>query len=315
MTIRYHLTFSAALAASLWAGSLSAAEIEGFTEPYRDLEVAASDTGIMASIEVKEGDRVQKDQILGTLDQKLLNATLEIADKSKSAQGRINSAQADIRMKSERAEKLQQLQTRKHATQEEVDRSVVEKEVAQAQLLAVQEELVVRALEYERIKIQIEQRIVRSPIDGVVVRVHRDIGEFVSGNDPVVAQIVQLDPLIATYSIPTTFTKEIRPNEEVNILIGEEKTATKGTVDYIAPVTDAQSGTIQVKVRVPNPNNTFRSGEKCLLVVKGELPKPEVASPAKGTLPAAKPGSLPVSAPPPAKPAFKTGQLQLGRPQ
>ncbi len=107
-----------------------------------------------------------------------------------------------------------------------------------------------------------------------------------------VAQIVQLDPLIATYSIPTTFTKEIRLNEEVNILIGEGKTATKGTVDYIAPVTDAQSGTIQVKVRVPNPNNTFRSGEKCLLVVKGELPKPEVASPSKGTLPAAKPGSV-----------------------
>ncbi len=42
MTIRHHLSLSAALAASLWAGSLTATEIEGFTEPYRDLEVAAS---------------------------------------------------------------------------------------------------------------------------------------------------------------------------------------------------------------------------------------------------------------------------------
>jgi RND family efflux transporter MFP subunit len=308
MTIRHRWTLCGALAASLWAGTLSAAEIEGFTEPYRDLEVAASDTGIIASIDVKEGDRVQKDQILGTLDQKLLNATLEIADKSKGAKGRINSAQADIRMKAERAEKLQQLLTRKHASQEEVDRSVVEKEVAQAQLLAVQEELVVRALEYDRIKIQIEQRIVRSPIDGVVVRMHRDVGEFVSGNDPVVATIVQLDPLIATYSIPSIFTKEIKPNEEVNILIGEGKTATKGTVDYIAPVTDAQSGTIQVKVRVPNPNNVFRSGEKCLLVVKGELPKTETAGQTKDA-------QAPAKAAPAPKPAVKTSQLQLGRPQ
>lgn len=310
MTIRRRWTLCGALAASLWAGTLSAAEIEGFTEPYRDLEVAASDTGIISSIDVKEGDRVQKDQILGTLDQKLLNATLEIADKSKSAKGRINSAQADIRMKAERAEKLQMLLTRKHASQEEVDRSVVEKEVAQAQLLAVQEELLVRALEYDRIKIQIEQRIVRSPIDGVVVRMHRDVGEFVSGNDPVVATIVQLDPLIATYSIPSIFTKEIKPNEEVNILIGEGKTATKGTVDYIAPVTDAQSGTIQVKVRVPNPNNVFRSGEKCLLVVKGELPKTETAGQTKDAQPPAKPAPAPAP-----KPAVKTSQLQLGRPQ
>lgn len=298
-----------ALAASLWAGSLSAAEIEGFTEPYRDLDVAASDTGIVASIDVKEGDRVQKDQILGTLDQKLLNATLEIAEKSRSAKGKINSAQADIRMKTDRAAKLAQLLTREHASQEEVDRSLVEKDVAEAQLLAVQEELLVRSLEYDRIKIQIEQRIVRSPIDGVVVKVNRDVGEFVSGNDPVIATVVQLDPLIATYSIPSVFMKEIKAEAPVDIRIGEGKSTVQGTVDYISPVTDAQSGTIQVKVKVPNPNNNFRSGEKCLLVVKGELPKAETAAQPKDAPAPSKPATAP------AKAQVKTSRLDVAQPQ
>ncbi len=299
------LSLCAALSACLLAGSVSAAEIEGFTEPFRDLDVASTDVGIVSLINVKEGDRVQKDQILGTLDQTLLNATLEIADRSRNAKGRVNSAQADIRLRTERGEKLKMLLERKHATQEEFDRSLVEKEVSEAQLLAVQEELLIRGLEYDRIKVQLEQRNVRSPIDGVVVKVHRDVGEFVSVNDPVIATVVQLDPLIAIYSVPSVLSHELKANVEVSMLVGETRLPAKGIVDYIAPVIDAQSGTILIKVRVPNSKNIYRSGEKCLLVVNSELPKAQTAgAPKSGTAPA-----------PAAKPPLKTSRLEVGKVQ
>lgn len=295
----------ATLAACLLTSSLSAAEIEGFTEPYRDLDVASTDTGIVALINVKEGDLVQKDQVLGSLDQSLLKATLEIADRGRNAKGRVNSAQADVRLKTERVEKLKLLHERKHATQEELDRSLVEKEVAEAQLLAVQEEILVRGLEYDRIQIQLEQRQVRSPIDGVVIQVHRDVGEFVSGNDPVIATVVQLDPLIATYSVPSLMSKGIQRDTSVDMLVGDARLPVKGLVDYVAPVTEAQSGTILIKVRVPNPKREYRSGEKCLLVVGGELPKTETA------------GQLKKGVSPPAtvKPPLKTSQLEFGKAQ
>ena len=295
----------AILATGFLTSSMSAAEIEGFTEPYRDLEVASTDTGIVSLINVKEGDLVQKDQVLGSLDQSLLKATLEIADRGRNAKGRVNSAQADVRLKTERVEKLKLLHERKHATQEELDRSLVEKEVSEAQLLAVQEEILVRGLEYDRIQIQLEQRQVRSPIDGVVTQVHRDVGEFVSGNDPVIATIVQLDPLIATYSVPSLMSQGIQPNTSVDMLVGDARLPVKGVVDYVAPVTDAQSGTILVKVRVPNPKREYRSGEKCLLVVGGELPKTETAGQSKKG----------ISAPAKAKPPLKTGQLEIGKAQ
>ena len=299
------LSLCAALAACMLSGSVSAAEIEGFTEPFRDLDVASTDVGIVSLINVKEGDRVQKDQILGTLDQTLLNATLDIADRSRNAKGRVNSAQADIRLRTERGEKLKMLLERKHATQEEFDRSLVEKEVSEAQLLAVQEELLIRGLEYDRIQVQLEQRNVRSPIDGVVIKVHRDVGEFVSVNDPVIATIAQLDPLIAIYSVPSVLSHELKANIEVNMLVGESRLPAKGIVDYIAPVIDAQSGTILIKVRVPNSKNVYRSGEKCLLVVNGELPKTQTAgTPKSGTAPA-----------PTAKPPIKTSRLEVGQAQ
>ncbi|MFO1006641.1 MAG: efflux RND transporter periplasmic adaptor subunit [Planctomycetaceae bacterium] len=306
MTTRHRIwQLCATLAASLIAGPLLAGEIEGFTEPYRDLDVAATDTGIVSLVNVKEGDQVKKDQVLGSLDQSLLNATLEIADRGRQAQGRLKSATADVRLKSERCEKLKLLFDRKHATQEELDRSFVEKEVSEAQLLAVQEEISVRGLEYDRIKIQLEQRQVRSPIDGVVVKLHRDVGEFVSGNDPVIATVVQLDPLIATYSVPSSLCQQIKEDANIDILIGKDRVPASGVVDYVAPVTDAQSGTVLIKVRVANPQYQYRSGEKCLLIVDGEPQKEETAERPKNGL----------TPPPSVKPPVKTGRIELKKVQ
>ena len=306
MTTRHRVwRLCATLAAGLIAGPLLAGEIEGFTEPYRDLDVSATDTGIVSLVNVREGDQVKTSQILGSLDQSLLIATLEIADRGRQAQGRMKSAAADVRLKTERCEKLKLLFDRKHATQEELDRSLVEKEVSEAQLLAVQEEISVRSLEYDRIKIQLEQRQVRSPIDGVVVKLHRDVGEFVSGNDPVIATVVQLDPLIATYSVPSSLCKEIKEDANIEILIGSNRAPVSGVVDYVAPVTDAQSGTILIKVRVANPQYQYRSGEKCLLIVDGELNQEETAERSRNGLSPQTSPKLPV----------KTGRTEIKKVQ
>lgn len=296
-----HSCQQAAIALLLAASPVLAIEIEGFTEPYRDLDVAATETGIVAKIHIKEGDTVHKDQVLGNLDEAVLRATLEIADRHRQAQGRLKSAQADVRLKSERAEKLKLLFDRQHASQEEIDRTLVEKDVAEAQLLAVEEEIAVRQLEFDRIQVQLEQRQVRSPIDGVVVKVHRDVGEFVSLNDPVVVTVVQLDPLIATHSVPSSLCREITLNSTVNIQVGDKYTPVKGTVEYIAPVTDAQSGTVQIKIRVPNPDRLHRSGEKCQLILPGDAPQAETVNQrVKGSKPAST-----------LSPAPKTSQIEL----
>jgi multidrug efflux pump subunit AcrA (membrane-fusion protein) len=43
---------------------------------------------------------------------------------------------------------------------------------------------------------------------------------------------------------------------------------TRGTVEFISPITDAESGTVLVKVRVANPHGRFRSGERCKIRVE-----------------------------------------------
>ena len=191
------------------ASQSRSAEIDGFTEPYRDIDVAASEMGRVISLEVREGDRVTTGQLLARLDEDVLNAMLKIAKADMESAGRLEAAQAELRMHQESLEKLEELLQRNHATQREVDRARSQKEMAEARVKATQEELAVKSLEYARTQAQLEQRRVLSPIDGVVTRVYKDAGEFVSPNDPILVKIVQLDPLLIVFSVPVAEARKL----------------------------------------------------------------------------------------------------------
>lgn len=254
------------------------ADVEGFTQPFRVIEVPAADTGVIERLEVVEGTPVTAGQLIGRLNCDLLNATLEIADASRNAVGRRQSAEAEVRLQTDRLQKLQKLLQEGHASQEEVERTVVSKETADAELLTVIEDLQVRDLEHRRILIQIEHRTLRSPIDGVVSRVLKEEGEFVAPNDPVIVHIVQLDPLLATFAVPTAVADGLRVGGEASVSVGTRGGRRIGIVETISPIIDAQSGTVEVKVRLANSDSGLRSGERCIL-----HPAASAATPAQTT--------------------------------
>jgi RND family efflux transporter MFP subunit len=259
----------------LWVGAIllcspalaTAEEFEGFTEPFRVIDVAAAEMGIIDEIEVREGDRVGEGEVLATLDKEVLEVTLQIAAETKAARGQLAAATAELRLRTERLERLTTLRESRHASEQEVIRAVEEKEVAEGNLLAIQESLQVKELEYERIKAQLERRNVRSPVDGVVTEIYKDAGEFVAPTDPIVLTVVQLDPLLATFSIPAQHIRGLEPEGTVVLRIGSASSKTRGTVEFVSPVINAQSGTVTVRVKLANPDGRFRSGERCKLLL------------------------------------------------
>ena len=73
----------------------TATSFEGFTEPYRKIEVAAAETGVVEKLLVREGDRVVKGQTLATLDTDVLVVSKEIATANTKAKGKLDFAQAE----------------------------------------------------------------------------------------------------------------------------------------------------------------------------------------------------------------------------
>ena len=71
------------------------AGIEGFTEPIRKLDLIPPEQGIISSLKVHEGDRVEKNQLLGSLDCDTQQIALAIAKNNMEAHGRLDSAKAE----------------------------------------------------------------------------------------------------------------------------------------------------------------------------------------------------------------------------
>ncbi len=240
-------------------------DLVGFTEPYQTVKVAALESGSIASIAVKEGEKISKNDLLGVLYHDSLLVSLKIALKGSEAKGAFDAATAETKLRRTILEKLHELQSRGAASMEELSRAQAELEVAEAHLLTAEETIEIRKLEYQRVKAEIEQRMIRSPIDGVVLEVFKKPGEFTSPPNPEVFTIVQLDPLLAIFSVESNLVKSWKQNQKVEVRFGDSA-ATSGTIEYISPVTDAESGTVRIKVRIENPDQKFRSGERCVLL-------------------------------------------------
>jgi RND family efflux transporter MFP subunit len=265
MTGGNKVTATVALALALVGSHCLADEIQSFTEPYRVINLAAAESGIVIGLNVEEGDPVEKDQALADLNQDVLKASVEIARSHRDAVSGLKSAESELKLRSERLNKLQTLRLNENASEEEVNRAQLEFEVAEARLLQVREQLEIKRLEYERIRLQLALRTVRSPIDGVVTELYRDIGEFVSPADPVVLTIVQLNPLRATFSVPVADIKSIRKGQTIAVRVEGVAKPVNANVELVSPVISADSQTVRVKVELPNPGHRIRSGAKCFL--------------------------------------------------
>ena len=238
---------------------------EGFLEPYLTIDVASPEAGMRSEAKMREGSVVEAAQVVAELNSEVLEAALVVARATSSARGELESAQAELRLNETLVRKLTELHGRGAATQQEVDRAIVEREVAAARLLAVQERLDIRRLEAKQIEREIDVRRLRSPIRGVVTRRWKEEGEYVSPGDPVVITVSQLDPLMAVFAVPPKVAQGVAVDSEVTITFGDGVTPTTGVVEFVSPLIDPRSGTTQVKVRVPNPEGALRSGERCHL--------------------------------------------------
>jgi RND family efflux transporter MFP subunit len=244
--------------------------------------MAAAEMGTLANVAVKDGDVVKSGQLIANLDNAVLRASLEVAKAGMSAKGELQSARTQLKLKTVELEMLTELFGRNHASQQELDRVKGEIRIAESRYQSVQEDLAVRRLEYARIEAQLKQRHILSTIDGIVVEVRKDCGEFVSPSDPVVVRIVQLDPLLAVFSVPVHRRQKIVTGQPIQLQVGDHPTPAMATVEYVSPTVDASSGTFRVKVRLPNPERKWHSGAKSILLLDPSTPaissSPKVAT-------------------------------------
>ncbi len=258
-------TFARTIMLTVWTASvlLSGAKLRAevttsFTEPDETIEVACAEPGVVAQVLVKQGQFVKAGTILAVLDNAVLEATLRAAETKARSTARIDLARVEVELKQRQKAKLSLVLADGHASANEIEKAEAELAASQAQLRISEEEAILSKIDVEQIKAQIERRTIRSPVDGVATRVRRRPGEFLSSSEPVIATVVRLDQLRVKFYVSTELAERLQSNGECAVSIRGQRIA--GRIDFLSPVTDADSGTVRMEVLLDNRSHKLRSG-------------------------------------------------------
>lgn len=248
------------------ANRIEGKRIEGFTEPSQTIDVAAAENGIVQEVRVELGQAVKKGEVLGTLDDDVLKATLEIAQLKANSTAAIDAAKAELEIKEQRLNALSEINRTSGGSREEFSRAKADAELGRAKLKSAQETLAADRLEVKRIEAQLLRRTIRSPIDGVITEIHREPGEFLSITEPKVFTVVRLDRLRAKFYIPAENAHRFSKGHRLKVAGQSDEKPLTGEVDFVSPVTHAESGLVRIDVTLDNRDGRLRSGQRLTLI-------------------------------------------------
>lgn len=235
-----------------------------FTEPIEQREVAATQADVVGRLLVKEGSAVKTGDIIAELDNNVLKQGLKIAELRANSNSEIQAAEAAFNVKRRKFEKLRPMLDQGHANPAEVETAQAEFQESGATLQLAKEKKQEYKLEVERIRAEIERRVIRSPINGVITEIHCFPGEFIASNERQLATVVRLDQLNARFYLLSQTTSRLSEGQSVKVLLGDSQKPVDAKVSFVSPVTDPDSGTSRVDVVIENKNKKLRSGTVCI---------------------------------------------------
>ncbi|MEZ6055628.1 MAG: efflux RND transporter periplasmic adaptor subunit [Planctomycetaceae bacterium] len=257
--------FSAPIAEAQSSRVTQGLGLTAFTEPYQVLELAASEVGRIAEVNIKRGSRVKRGDLLCELDNATLQAKRRIAEQRSKSTSRREALEVEHQRLLRRYESLVAISREGGGTPEELADAAAEAKIAELNVCSANEELERAKLEVAEIDAQMEMRRVRATIDGIVTEVHRDAGEYVSTSDPKVATLVDLMRLRASFFLPTSDAVKLTVGNTTMLEFPHNGETVECVVEYIGPLTLADSGRVRVDVVLENADGRYRSGLPCFL--------------------------------------------------
>jgi RND family efflux transporter MFP subunit len=249
-------------------------EVLSYLRPNRSIEIAAFEAGIIEEILVQPGDTVTKGRILIRLNAAVIESELAQARASAAQVGRVNAARAEERLARQRYETIKSLAERGSSNESELQKGLATLEIAQGQLETALEAQALAKLQVAQQEAQLERRILRSPIDGTVTEVVKDVAESVTqtqeGEPQYLVRIVDLNSLRAKAHIPTPHAFGIKVGGKIAIRLEDAaRTMAEGKIIFVSPTVDPGTGTVEVHILLPNPGHKLVSGLPCQVIVPG----------------------------------------------
>lgn len=236
---------------------------KSFTEPIERSVAASAEVGIIAVAHVKEGDRVTVGDPLAEINQNVLQRSLKIAQARAESTARLDAAESQLELLKSQLEALNSLVEGGHTNRYEVEQKDSEYRQAYAEFRSAEEEIQLAKLEVKRIQAQIGDRTIKSPINGLVTEIHKQLGENVSNSEPQYATIVRVDELKVRFYLDATTLKRAQVGDQVTVHVGRDQTQATATIIFVSPIINPDSGLGRLEIKIENHAFDFQSGVVC----------------------------------------------------
>jgi len=197
--------------------------------------------GVLEQVLVNRGDRVRKGQVVAKLQAGVEAAAVKLSE-------------ARVEFGRRRVERIEGLFSKQLISAQERDELVTEVRLREEELKRDEEIL--------------KLRTIVSPIDGVVVERRLAPGEFIRTDKSVVLRLAQVDPLNVEVVAPARLFKSLRVGMSGRVSLEPFMPGIyQARVVVVDKVVDAASGTLGVRLQMPNRDNRIPAGIKCSVII------------------------------------------------
>ncbi len=232
---------------------MSGRAVRAITKPSGDRTLSFVLAGRLSEVPFKDGDVLQAEQIVAYLDDRAERARLAQTQAKSDDLTQIKASEASLAQKKVDLKKLTKAAQMLAATELEVEHARLDVRIAELSLDLARFEHDQALRQLHESQIRIDQMRLRTPISGIVAKLHVEEGESVNGLEEVM-RVVQTDPLWVDASIPITQAALIKPGAQLDVTFyAPDPNTVRGRVIFVSPVADAASSTLTVRLEIPNP--------------------------------------------------------------
>jgi RND family efflux transporter MFP subunit len=210
--------------------------------------------GRIAEVPFQEGDTVEAGQVLVGQDDAAEQVLLAQLKAQSEDLTQVRASKASLDQKRVDLARLEKAAERNAATQLEVQHSRLDVTIAELSLDLAEFEHEQAVRKYQEQKIRIDQMHLESPIDGRVEQIDVEVGESVNALADAV-RVVQTDPLWIDAPVPLSTAIGLKAGQAAGVRFPEAApgaATVEGRIIFVGAVADAASGTIRVRIEVPN---------------------------------------------------------------
>ncbi|TDA62500.1 efflux RND transporter periplasmic adaptor subunit [Sulfuricurvum sp. IAE1] len=258
------------------------AEVFNFNYParlnaYQFSTVTSRVTGILEKKYFKEGEFVRKGSLLYTIESN--NYVAKVDEIS----AEVELKKATLSNSKKEWERVENLYKNSAISKKEYDTAFTAYEVAKADLRSSTARLKSSRIDFDYTR-------VTAPISGIIGMKLIDIGNVVNQGTQLVS-ITQIDPIHAEFSIPDvdlsksgTNLRRIAKSSKLKVVFTYEGKKYSGFIDYIAPQINITNGSVKIRARLNNLDNSLLPGAFGRISIVGLQSVPIIKVPQKAIL-------------------------------